>query len=79
MPGFELGLWDYATFATSFLAGGAGILIYIGIAGLPVRIALMRYHPEAEALEPMDLAPHSCLRHCAYGHLLPDPATCPAR
>jgi len=56
MLGFELGFWDYATFATAFLAGGAGILIYIWIAGLPGRIALARNHPEAEAVKLMGWA-----------------------
>jgi hypothetical protein len=56
MLGFELGFWDYATFATAALAGGAGILIYIWIAGLPGRIALARNHPEAEAVKLMGWA-----------------------
>ena len=54
MLGFELGFWDYATFATAALAGGAGVLTYIWIAGLPGRIALARNHPEAEAVKIMD-------------------------
>jgi Protein of unknown function (DUF3302) len=56
MLGFELDFWDYATFATAFLAGGAGILTYIWIAGLPGRIALARNHPEAEAVKLMGWA-----------------------
>ncbi|CAN7784029.1 DUF3302 domain-containing protein [Paraburkholderia hospita] len=56
MLGFELGFWDYVTFATAFLAGGAGILTYIWIAGLPGRIALARHHPEAEAVKLMGWA-----------------------
>lgn len=56
MLGFELGFWDYVTFATVFLAGGAGILTYIWIAGLPGRIALARHHPEAEAVKLMGWA-----------------------
>jgi hypothetical protein len=56
MLGFELGFWDYATFATAALAGGAGVLIYIWIAGLPGRIALARNHPEAEAVKIMGWA-----------------------
>jgi uncharacterized protein DUF3302 len=56
MLGFELDFWDYATFATAFLAGGSGILIYIWIAGLPGRIALARKHPEAEAVKLMGWA-----------------------
>ena len=56
MLGFELDMWDYATFATFALAGVAGILIYIWIAGLPGRIALARHHPEAEAVKIMGWA-----------------------
>jgi len=56
MLGFQLGFWDYVTFATAFLAGGAGILTYIWIAGLPGRIALARHHPEAEAVKLMGWA-----------------------
>lgn len=56
MLGFELDIWDYATFATLFLAGGAGVLTYIWIAGLPGRIALARNHPEAEAVKLMGWA-----------------------
>ncbi len=56
MLGFELDFWDYATFATAALAGGAGMLIYIWIAGLPGRIAIARKHPEAEAVKLMGWA-----------------------
>jgi hypothetical protein len=56
MLGFELDFWDYATFATFALAGGAGVLTYIWIAGLPGRIALARKHPEAEAVKIMGWA-----------------------
>jgi hypothetical protein len=56
MLGFELDLWDYITFAIAFLAGGAGVLTYIWIAGLPGRIALARNHPEAEAVKLMGWA-----------------------
>lgn len=56
MLGFELDFWDYATFATAALAGFAGIMIYIWIAGLPGRIALARKHPEAEAVKIMGWA-----------------------
>ena len=56
MLGFELDFWDCATFATAFLAGGWGILIYIWIAGLPGRIALARKHPDAEAVKLMGWA-----------------------
>jgi len=56
MLGFELDFWDYATFATVFLAGACGILTYIWIAGLPGRIALARKHPDAEAVKLMGWA-----------------------
>lgn len=54
--GFELDFWDYATFATAALAGGACLLIYIWIAGLPGRIAIARNHPDAEAVKLMGWA-----------------------
>jgi hypothetical protein len=56
MLGFELDFWDYATFLTVSLAGLAGMLTYIWIAGLPGRIALARNHPEAEAVKVMGWA-----------------------
>ncbi len=56
LVGFKLDFWDYATFATAFLAGAAGILIYIWIAGLPGRIAIARKHPDAEAVKLMGWA-----------------------
>ena len=56
MLGFELGFWDYATFLTAALAGFAGLMTYIWIAGLPGRIALARNHPEAEAVKIMGWA-----------------------
>jgi hypothetical protein len=56
MLGFELDFWDYATFVTAALAGGACMLIYIWIAGLPGRIALARKHPDAEAVKVMGWA-----------------------
>ena len=56
MLGFELDFWDYATFAVAALAGFAGVMTYIWIAGLPGRIALARKHPEAEAVKIMGWA-----------------------
>ena len=56
MLGFELDFWDYVTFATAGLAGFAGVMTYIWIAGLPGRIALARKHPEAEAVKIMGWA-----------------------
>ncbi len=56
MLGFELDFWDYATFATAALAGGAAILMFIWVAGLPGRIAIARKHPDAEAVKLMGWA-----------------------
>jgi len=56
MLGFELDFWDYATFATAAAAGGAVMLTYIWIAGLPGRIAIARKHPDAEAVKLMGWA-----------------------
>jgi hypothetical protein len=56
MLGFELDFWDYATFATAAAAGGAVMLTYIWIAGLPGRIAVARKHPDAEAVKLMGWA-----------------------
>ena len=56
MLGFELDFWDYATFATAAAAGGAVMLTYIWIAGLPGRIAIARNHPDAEAVKLMGWA-----------------------
>ena len=56
MLDFQLDFWDYLTFATAALAGAAGILIYIWIAGLPGRIAIARKHPDAEAVRLMGWA-----------------------
>jgi hypothetical protein len=49
--GFELDLWDYATFATLMLCVVALGLVWLFLAGLPGRIALARKHPEAEAVK----------------------------
>ena len=38
--GFDLDFWDYATFVTFLLAGIAGVVIALFIAGLPGRIAI---------------------------------------
>jgi hypothetical protein len=56
MLGFELDFWDYATFVTLALAGLAGLVIAIFIAGLPGRIAIARKHPDAEAVNIMGYA-----------------------
>jgi hypothetical protein len=56
MLGFELDIWDYATFITFALAGLAGLVIAIFIAGLPGQIAVARKHPDAEAVKVMGYA-----------------------
>ncbi len=56
MLGFELGLWDYLTFASLLLAGVAGVMVLIFIGGLPGRIAVKRKHPDAEAVTIMGWA-----------------------
>ena len=56
MLGFELDFWDYATFASLFAAGVAGLLIFVFVAGLPGRIAISRKHPDAEAVNIMGWA-----------------------
>jgi len=51
MLGFELTIWDYATFATLVAAAAVFLVLYIWLAGLPGRIAIARKHPEAEAVK----------------------------
>lgn len=50
MLGFELDIWDYATFVTLALVGVAFLCIFVWLAGLPGRIAVARKHPDAEAV-----------------------------
>jgi hypothetical protein len=56
MLGFELDFWDYVTFLTLVLAGVAGLVIILWVAGLPGRIAIARKHPDAEAVKLMGYA-----------------------
>jgi hypothetical protein len=56
MLGFELDFWDYVTFLTLVLAGIAGLVIILWVAGLPGRIAIARKHPDAEAVKLMGYA-----------------------
>ena len=56
MLGFDLDIWDYLTFLTLILAGIAGVVILLVIAGLPGKIAIARKHPEAEAVKIMGYA-----------------------
>jgi Protein of unknown function (DUF3302) len=54
--GFELGAWDYATFAALFVLVVAGAVFLVWLAGLPGRIAIARKHPDAEAVKIMGWA-----------------------
>jgi hypothetical protein len=56
MLGFELDFWDYLTFASLLIAGVAGLVIVVLVAGLPGRIAIARKHPDAEAVQIMGYA-----------------------
>jgi hypothetical protein len=56
MLGFELDFWDYMTFLTLVVAGVAGLVIFVWIAGLPGQIAIARKHPDAEAVRIMGYA-----------------------
>ena len=56
MLGFELDVWDYATFAALFLLTGSGVGAVVWLAGLPGRIAIARKHPDAEAVKLMGWA-----------------------
>ena len=56
MLGFEIGFWDYLTFAVILILLVAATAIMIWIAGLPGRIAIARKHPEAEAVKLMGWA-----------------------
>jgi len=51
--GFQVGFWDYVTFAAMFVIASAFIVVLILILGLPGRIAIARKHPEADAVSLM--------------------------
>ena len=53
MLGFELNIWDYLTFLTLMVTGGAVLASLVWLAGLPGRIAIARKHPDAEAVNLM--------------------------
>ncbi len=53
MLGFDLGFWDYATFATLFILGVGALIAIVFVLGLPGRIAIARKHPDAEAVNVM--------------------------
>jgi hypothetical protein len=52
--GFPLDGWDYATFAAMVIIGAGFLGLLALMLGLPGRIAIARYHPEAEAVNMMD-------------------------
>ena len=54
--GFELGAWDYVTFAAIAVLVVAGVVFVVFMAGLPGRIAIARKHPDAEAVRLMGWA-----------------------
>lgn len=54
--GFELGFWDYVTFAVLIVLGAASVIAFVFILGLPGRIAIARKHPDAEAINVMGWA-----------------------
>jgi hypothetical protein len=56
MLGFELDVWDYATFAALFVLVLSGGVFVVWVAGLPGRIAIARKHPDAEAVKLMGWA-----------------------
>ena len=51
--GFQLGFWDYVTFAALIIIGAAIGGAVLLILGLPGKIAIARKHPEAEAVNLM--------------------------
>src|SRR6266446_2708112 len=53
MLGFDLGLWDYITFAALFMLGVGALIAIVFVLGLPGRIAIARKHPDAEAVNIM--------------------------
>ena len=51
--GFQVGFWDYVTFAALIIIGAAIGGVVLLILGLPGKIAIARKHPEAEAVNLM--------------------------
>jgi hypothetical protein len=50
LVGFQVGFWDYVTFASLAVIVMAFLALAIFILGLPGRIAIARNHPEADAI-----------------------------
>jgi hypothetical protein len=53
MLGFQLGFWDYLTFAALAIMAIAAVVVIVFLGSLPGRIAIARQHPEAEAVKIM--------------------------
>jgi hypothetical protein len=53
LVGFQVGFWDYATFAAMFVIVVAGLSAAVFVLGLPGRIAIARRHPDADAINVM--------------------------
>jgi hypothetical protein len=53
LVGFEVGFWDYVTFAALFVVTATFLATAVLILGLPGRIAIARNHPEADAVNTM--------------------------
>ena len=51
--GFQVGFWDYVTFAALVIIGAAIGGAVLLILGLPGKIAIARKHPEADAVNLM--------------------------
>jgi hypothetical protein len=51
--GFQVGFWDYVTFAALIIIGAAIAWLVVIILGLPGKIAIARKHPEADAVNLM--------------------------
>lgn len=51
--GFDLDIWDYATFLVLFVCVGIFLAFVVWLAGAPGRIAIARKHPDAEAVKLM--------------------------
>jgi Protein of unknown function (DUF3302)/Superinfection immunity protein len=50
MLGFDLGIWDFITFAVVFIITAGAVTGAVLLLGLPGRIAVARKHPDAEAV-----------------------------
>jgi hypothetical protein len=53
MLGFERDLWEFGTFLTLAILGIASLITTVFVLGLPGRTAIVRKHPDAEAVNTM--------------------------